>query len=1162
MSGADPRPAPPEELGEYRIERLLGRGAMGEVYLAHDRLLDRSVAIKLLPAATLDDASRERFLREARALARLRHPNVVVIYRVGTARGRPYLVYEYCAGQTLRALDAPLAPARVVELGVGLARGLAAAHRAGVLHRDVKPDNVMLGDDGTVKLIDFGLAYVAGAAPAPVVPPAVTTTLDLASTLDHPARAVAEAPSALASASGEPTLHELVGTPRYLAPELWRYEHATPRSDVYALGVVLYELAVGRPLHAAETLDALRAAVLADTSGAARSAALSGLPEPLARTISRCLEPDPAARFASGDGVREALEKQRLPAASAAVSTGCPYRGLLPFEREDAGLFFGRGADVAAVVDRLRSTPLVLVVGSSGIGKSSLLRAGVAPAVEAGALGGAFARVEVIAPGALERVAESLAAGTVLVVDPLDEGLGALSPEALALRLGTLGQLAETGRARVLAAVRAEALPAVVEGLGGALDLGQGLHVLGPPSREALTEAVVAPAAAAGVRFESPEMVGELVEAGLAPGGLPLLQFVLAALWERRQGGVLGREALVGLGGVDGALARHADQVLGALPQRIAAAAEGLLRALVAQDGTRARLDLRAQAADGDAARALDALVRGRLVTARAEGAAIEHELAHDALLAAWPRLREVVAHGIEVRGRLDRLTRAAEAWDRLGRIAEPLWGPRQLAEVPVGAPLGPLAAAFVAASRRVHRRRRVQRALLAGAALFLAGGTWGLAQWRTVSARDAAIDEARGGASAAFDQARRDRALAETSAYQAFSDFDAARWPAGETRWADALARHAAAERMLDEAEARFGRALALDPLRPSSRADQAALLAERVRLAAVIHDGRAIRAARVRLSGLAPDHPSLADATRLLAEIAPAPAPPPQPAAGEPAFVDVPAGSFWTGSAAPEPLRRGFFFAPPLHRTRTAAFRIARHETTHGEWLEFLRALPPEERALRRPRAGKRGFALELDADLALRLELGGRTQRVRPGERLRFPGRDRRVLVDWLRMPVSAVSFDDARAYARWLDATGRVPGARLCTELEWERAARGDADARELPHGADHLEPDDAAFDRTYGQRPDGFGPDEVGSHPRSRSPYGVEDLAGNVWEWVTSAEREGDPVFRGGSFYQADLNCRVTNREHGELDQRDPIVGVRLCAGAVRGSDPSRPGTTR
>jgi len=172
---------PPHEFEEYRLVRPLGAGGMGQVYLAHDMVLDRLVAIKFLATLEPDADARDRFLIEARAAARLQHPNVVAVYRVGEIDAKPYIVSEYLRGKSLAELIRPLPWRRTLELGVELARGLAAAHREGVLHRDIKPSNAVLSEHGTVKLVDFGLAKlineqvsatVAASAGARALPPA------------------------------------------------------------------------------------------------------------------------------------------------------------------------------------------------------------------------------------------------------------------------------------------------------------------------------------------------------------------------------------------------------------------------------------------------------------------------------------------------------------------------------------------------------------------------------------------------------------------------------------------------------------------------------------------------------------------------------------------------------------------------------------------------------------------------------------------------------------------------------------------------------------------------------------------------------------------------------------------------------------------------------
>jgi formylglycine-generating enzyme required for sulfatase activity len=262
------------------------------------------------------------------------------------------------------------------------------------------------------------------------------------------------------------------------------------------------------------------------------------------------------------------------------------------------------------------------------------------------------------------------------------------------------------------------------------------------------------------------------------------------------------------------------------------------------------------------------------------------------------------------------------------------------------------------------------------------------------------------------------------------------------------------------------------------------------------------------------------------------------------------IPAGRFLYGSAADEGARRGFLRADPLHAASTEAFLIARYETTFADWIEYLRALDPTERTRRLPRAGS-SFQGSLslselpDGAYSLSFQSGPQLYRVKEGERLHYERRQQRAAQDWLRFPVTGVSFDDAQAYAGWLERSGRLPGARLCSEREWERAARG-ADDRDYPHG-DRLLPDEANFDETYGKEPVAFGPDEVGSHPASRSPFGVDDMAGNALEWVTSTVAKHGCATRGGAYYYGDLTSRLTNRSEAEPNLRHATQGLRICA---------------
>jgi eukaryotic-like serine/threonine-protein kinase len=278
------------------------------------------------------------------------------------------------------------------------------------------------------------------------------------------------------------------------------------------------------------------------------------------------------------------------------------------------------------------------------------------------------------------------------------------------------------------------------------------------------------------------------------------------------------------------------------------------------------------------------------------------------------------------------------------------------------------------------------------------------------------------------------------------------------------------------------------------------------------------------------------------------------PLPAAVPSGYVHVPAGCFLYGSADDENTRLATLEAAPLHRVCTGAYLIGRTEVTFADWMVFLRSLSPQERQQRLPFAPGGQFGLRLrEAGGVFTLELQPTSRRLvaAEGEPIRYPDRHTRAAQDWRLFPVSGVSLDDARAYLEWLTRSGRLPGARLCDEREWERAARG-ADERVFPHG-DRLAPDDANFDETYQRREGGFGPDAVGSHPASASPFGVLDLVGNVMEWTRAAQGPGEVRFRGGDFYRGQRTARANARHGAEPSTRSIWAGLRVCADAqVRG----------
>jgi formylglycine-generating enzyme required for sulfatase activity len=225
-----------------------------------------------------------------------------------------------------------------------------------------------------------------------------------------------------------------------------------------------------------------------------------------------------------------------------------------------------------------------------------------------------------------------------------------------------------------------------------------------------------------------------------------------------------------------------------------------------------------------------------------------------------------------------------------------------------------------------------------------------------------------------------------------------------------------------------------------------------------------------------------------------------------------------------------------------------IAKYETTNADWIEFLSAIPPAKRANFRTKFSNIRGSVEImeqpGNQWQFTIQPATQVYVARSGQNVEYQGRTTRVSQNWLKFPVCGLSITDVEAYLEWLNTSGRLRGARLCTEQEWERAARG-ADTREFPH-ATSLEPDDANYDRTYGLNPLAFGPDTVGSHPASRSPFGVEDMTGNVFEWTRTGGPTSSAVARGGSFYFDATSNRATNRAVIEPTFRDVNVGMRVC----------------
>jgi eukaryotic-like serine/threonine-protein kinase len=282
-------------LGPYEVLALVDAGGMGEVYRARDTRLRRDVALKVLAGCDVASSERlQRFDREARAAAALNHPNILTVYDVGNDGGAPFIVSELLEGETLREATASgrsLPVRKVLDVAIQTSRALAAAHARGIVHRDLKPENIFLCRDGTVKVLDFGLARL--------------TEMSIGVTSDSTLSLTAE--------------NTVLGTAGYMAPEQVRGQEADHRADVFAFGVVVYELLAGRRAFTGGSgADVMTAILTTDPPDLAES--VPGTPPALARIVSRCLEKRPDARFQSASDLAFALEALSAPSGAASAT--------------------------------------------------------------------------------------------------------------------------------------------------------------------------------------------------------------------------------------------------------------------------------------------------------------------------------------------------------------------------------------------------------------------------------------------------------------------------------------------------------------------------------------------------------------------------------------------------------------------------------------------------------------------------------------------------------------------------------------------------------------------------------------------------------------------------------------------------------------------------
>ncbi|HXJ64242.1 MAG TPA: BTAD domain-containing putative transcriptional regulator [Actinomycetota bacterium] len=740
-----------EPLRGYRLLEKIGEGAFGLVYRAVQPQVGREVAVKSIhPELANQPDFVRRFEREAQLVARLEHPHVVPLYDYWRDPDGAYLVMRLLRGGSLEDLleDGPLHPDRASAIMDQVAGALAAAHRQGVVHRDVKPGNVLLDEEGNAYLTDFGVALDAGA-------PEQTTGLMVR------------------------------GTPAYLSPEQIRLEPATGRSDIYALGVVLYEMLTAEHPFPESSLRALLDRHMHEPLPSARRLRPE-IPPAVDLVIARATAKDAGGRFADAlefaAAFREAMQGTGARLA-ATEDLRNPYKGLRAFLEADAGDFFGRDVVTRRLVERMAEpgagARFLCVVGPSGSGKSSVVKAGLVPALRRGAIAGSelWYIVEMM-PGphplreldtallavatspqpslmeelerdelgllrAVDRVLPDPSAELVIVLDQLEEVFTLVEDQVERARFLEAIAAAAThrmNRVRIVSTLRADFFdqPLSVRGFGDLL--AARTEAITPMSPEELERAIAGPAERVGLGIEPGLVAAMVADVVDRPGALPLLQYALTELVERDEVSSLSLESYRAIGGVSGALARRAERLYGAMNEPGRDACRQLfLRLVTLGDGTEdTRRRVRRSeipAMDGATDEVIESFGRHRLLSFDRDALSREPtvEIAHEALLHQWPRLRDWLGEDAEARALRGHLIDAARQWDAGGQDDSELYRGARLAGAldfssRDGRHLNELERSFVARSRdaserettRIRRTNRRLRGLLGAVAIFL----------------------------------------------------------------------------------------------------------------------------------------------------------------------------------------------------------------------------------------------------------------------------------------------------------------------------------------------------------------------------------------------------------------------------------------------------------
>lgn len=689
----------------YEIRQLIARGGFGAVYRAYQPVVDREVALKvILPEYANHPNFIRRFEAEAQLVARLEHLHIVPLYDYWREPDSACLVMRWLRGGSLQdSLDRneKWSLDNIARLLDQIASALAAAHRVHVVHRDLKPGNILLDEEGNAFLADFGIAK-----------------------------------KLVANENAPVTDDDRLGSPAYISPEQVMGNPISPQSDIYSLGVVLYMMLTGEtPFFDPSTTTVIRKHVTEPIP--ALQITRPDLPQSLNMVIWRATAKLPEARYP--DALTMAAEFRSIVAAEGLGASGGvfakpvnvaptnktiivdipsqrknPYKGLQAFQEGDAADFFGRKALIDRLARRLAETGsearFLAVVGASGSGKSSAVKAGLIPALRRGILFGsqdwfivqmvpgaqpfqeleaALLRIAVNKSGALglhtdenslanalKRVIPVENAEVMLVIDQFEELFTLVPDEGERTRfLNSLvnAVTAPDSRLRVLVTLRADFYDKPLQYARFAELMRQRTEVVLPLTSDEMEEAIVSPAHWMGYRFE-PGLVAQIIsDLSQQPGALPLLQYALTELFARSQGAVFTMAAYKETGGVFGSLARRADELYEGLDMQRRTAVRQLFLRLVrlgdGSDDTRRRLRLEdligLSGEKGLMQEIIDLYGQYRLLTFDYEPStrAPTVEVAHEALIRDWSRLKQWLNSSRDELRLQQRLAQAAREW-------------------------------------------------------------------------------------------------------------------------------------------------------------------------------------------------------------------------------------------------------------------------------------------------------------------------------------------------------------------------------------------------------------------------------------------------------------------------------------------------------------------